>query len=104
MTPHYNRLYETVLMMGNNICFKEVMWKIIPKYPFYPFLSGAPEVQQLLEILGHLKAYEYTAMFCCHFFKGRLLLLLPVCFPWQMKLFQKKVCSLRKFAPKFDHL
>ena len=27
-------------MMGHNICFKGVIWKIIPN-PFYPFLSGA---------------------------------------------------------------
>ena len=30
-------------MMGHNTHFKEVTWKIIPKYycPFYLFLSGA---------------------------------------------------------------
>ena len=28
-------------MMGHNICFKDVIWKTIPNYPFYPFLSGA---------------------------------------------------------------
>ena len=28
-------------MMGHNIPFKEVVWKIIPKYPFYPFIFVA---------------------------------------------------------------
>ena len=27
-------------MMGYNICFKEVIWKIIPKMSLLPFLSG----------------------------------------------------------------
>ena len=27
-------------MMGHNICFKGVIWKVIPKFPFYSFLSG----------------------------------------------------------------
>ena len=31
MTSHQNRLNETVLMMGPNIRFKGVIWKIIPK-------------------------------------------------------------------------
>ena len=29
MTPHLNRLGETILMMGSNIPFKGVIWKII---------------------------------------------------------------------------
>ena len=31
VTPHYNRLAKTVLMMGHNIIFKGGIWKIIPK-------------------------------------------------------------------------
>ena len=31
VTPHKNRLSEMLLMMGQNICFKGVIWKIIPK-------------------------------------------------------------------------
>ena len=41
VTPHLNRLVETVRMMGQNIRFKRVIRKISPNYPFYPFLSGA---------------------------------------------------------------
>ena len=38
VTPHLNRLSETVLMMGFNIRFKGVIWKIIPKLSLSPFL------------------------------------------------------------------
>ena len=41
MAPHQNRLSETVLMRGQNVCFYEEIWKIIPKFPCYAFLSGA---------------------------------------------------------------
>ena len=40
-TPNKNHLGETVLMMGLNKCFIEEIWKSIPNYPFYLFLSGA---------------------------------------------------------------
>ena len=43
-TLHYNRLGGTrgdVLMMGHNIHFKGVLWKLIPKLSFYPSLYGA---------------------------------------------------------------
>ena len=35
-------------MMGHNICFKGVIWKIIPKLSFLPFLSGALTYMELL--------------------------------------------------------
>ena len=38
-------------MMGRNICFRGVIWKIIPKYPFYPFLSGNIPTSHLLLVL-----------------------------------------------------
>ena len=41
VTPHLNRLDETVLIMGLNISFKGEIRKLIAKLPFYPFLSGA---------------------------------------------------------------
>ena len=41
VTPQSNRLSEMVLLMGHNLCFKEVIWKIIPKLSLLPFLSGA---------------------------------------------------------------
>ena len=41
MTPHLNRLSETVLLRGHNACFNAEIWKISLNYPFYPFLSGA---------------------------------------------------------------
>ena len=31
VTPHENRLGKTVLMIGHNIGFKGVIWKIIPE-------------------------------------------------------------------------
>ena len=31
VTPHWNRLNETVLMMGHKICFYGEIWLIIPK-------------------------------------------------------------------------
>ena len=44
-------------MMGHNICFKRVIWRIILKLSLYPFLSGAlssvrEEVSVLEEILS----------------------------------------------------
>ena len=39
--PHLNRFNEMVLLMGHNLCFKEVIWRIIPKLSLLPFLSGA---------------------------------------------------------------
>ena len=41
VTPHQNRLGETVLMMGCNKWFKEVTWKIIPKLSLLSLLSEA---------------------------------------------------------------
>ena len=38
-----SKTYETVLMMGHNIHFKGVIWEIVPKLSFYPFLFGALE-------------------------------------------------------------
>ena len=39
VTPHKNRLVETVLMKGHNICFMEKFGKLPLNYPYYPFLS-----------------------------------------------------------------
>ena len=33
MTPHLNRLVETVQMRGHNICFSAELTEIIPNYP-----------------------------------------------------------------------
>ena len=41
--PHQNSLGETVLIMGCNIHFKEVMWKIIPKLSLLPLLIWRTE-------------------------------------------------------------
>ena len=41
VTPHLNRLNGVVLVIDYNLCFKEVIWKIIPKLSLLPFLSGA---------------------------------------------------------------
>ena len=38
VTPHLNRLVETVLMRGHNICFHEEIWIIIPKLSLLPLL------------------------------------------------------------------
>ena len=48
VTPHKNRLDETVLMMGHKICFYGEIWLIIPKFPGYPFLSGAMACKAVL--------------------------------------------------------
>ena len=36
--PHYKRLGKTILMIGHNICFKEIICKMSLKYsdPFIP--------------------------------------------------------------------
>ena len=38
MTPHLNRLGKTILVMGRDMSFKEVIWKIIPKFSLLPIL------------------------------------------------------------------
>ena len=38
-----NRLSEMVLMTGHNICFKGVIWKIIPKLTLLPLLIWSTE-------------------------------------------------------------
>ena len=35
MTPHWNYLGETVLLMGHNLRFKEILWKIILKFSLF---------------------------------------------------------------------
>ena len=44
VTPHLNRLGETVHMMGRNIRFKGAIWKIIPKFFLLPLLIWSTEV------------------------------------------------------------
>ena len=39
VTPHKNRLNETVLMTGHNICFYGEIWLIIPKLSLLPLLN-----------------------------------------------------------------
>ena len=46
VTPHWNCLDETVLMMGHNM----LCYKISLNYPFYPFLSGALKMIQFSNI------------------------------------------------------
>ena len=41
VTPHLNRLAETVQMRGHNICFNGKIRKIIHNLSSYPFLPGA---------------------------------------------------------------
>ena len=51
MTPHYNHLDETVLMMGHKICFNEEIWIVIPKL-------------SLLLLLIWSTAYNYLKYSC----------------------------------------
>ena len=39
VTPHKNRLSETVLMMGHKICFYGEKWLITPKFSLLPLLN-----------------------------------------------------------------
>ena len=52
VTPHLNRLDETVLMMGHNIRFKGVICKIIPKLSLLPLLIWSPDARPVLMIFG----------------------------------------------------
>ena len=36
--PHLNRLGKTILVMGRDMSFKGVIWKIIPKLSLLPIL------------------------------------------------------------------
>ena len=53
MTHHYNRLFETFLMMGHNICFHLEIRKLSLNYPQYSFLSGA-----LIPCMNSGESYE----------------------------------------------
>ena len=45
VTPHYNRLDETVLTMGDKICFHGGMWLIIPKLSLLPLLIWSTAIR-----------------------------------------------------------
>ena len=53
VAPHKNRLDEMVRMMGNNICFKGVIWKTIPKLSLLPLLICPGRVAQSVGHLTH---------------------------------------------------
>ena len=38
VTPHLNRLGKMILVMGRDMSFKGVIWKIIPKLSLLPIL------------------------------------------------------------------
>ena len=44
MTPHLNRLDETVLTMGHKICFYGIIWIIISKLSLLPLLIWSTEM------------------------------------------------------------
>ena len=70
MTPHQNRLDETVLMMGHNIYFKGIIRKIIP---IYPLLSGALETEQTAQTqLRLLKEQSDQDLHCLPFHRHLL--------------------------------
>ena len=47
VTPQWNCLGQTVLMMGCHIVLKEYYGKLSLNNPFYPFLSGALSLKAL---------------------------------------------------------
>ena len=59
MTPHQNRLDETVLMMGHKICFYEEIWIIIPKLSLLLLLIWSPDsVQTPVLSKGHFQRQQ----------------------------------------------
>ena len=50
VTPHKNRLGETVLMRGHNICFNEEILKIIPKLSLLLLLIWSSGTEAVLQI------------------------------------------------------
>ena len=95
-----------VLMRGHNICFCAEYRKLFLHYSCNPFLSGVLimsawwgnasfVLQDCLLFFecsvsrrSRLKVYEYTLMIFYHFYKGKQLLWLPVCFPGQCSPFK----------------
>ena len=76
LTPHYNNLNETVLMMGHKICFHGEIWKIIPKLSLLPLLTWSTgqgfskfSSTQSIKYLGNfwLKKYEELLRSSSHF-------------------------------------
>ena len=45
VTPHYNRLDETVLMMGHKICFYGEIWLIISELSLLPLLIWSTDIK-----------------------------------------------------------
>ena len=69
MTPHQNRLSETVLMRGQNVHFKGVLWKIIPKLSLLPLLIWST-VTSWFHVLHFYVQYQRIPVgafggFCC---------------------------------------
>ena len=60
VTLHYNRLSETVLMMGHKLCSDEEIWLIIPKLPLLPLLIWSTDIK--------LHSMVYISLVCVFFF------------------------------------
>ena len=54
MTPHLNRLIETVQMRGHNICFRREIIRIIIKYSLVSRDQG-PVVQSVVSLTSSLR-------------------------------------------------
>ena len=62
VTPYKNRLNETVLMVGYNICFKGVLWKIIPKLYLSPLLIWNTDyLESIIKSIAYLGLFIYIA-------------------------------------------
>ena len=58
MTPHLNRLVETVQMRGHNIWFRAELTKIIPNYRLiFPLIKKSALVKSSESLLVKMSAY-----------------------------------------------
>ena len=64
VTPYKNRLDEPILMMGHNIRFKGVIWKIIPILSLLPLLSWSTGILTVLWV--ELNGGSLHTVFHCH--------------------------------------
>ena len=68
VTPHKNRLNETVLMMGHNIHIERIIWKVIPKFSLLPPLiwSSGFDFPDCSVREGKSLSYSQRNMICGH--------------------------------------
>ena len=60
VTPYYNRIDETVLMMGRKICFYGEIWLIIPKLSLLPIRTWSTVIVIVFKFSNSVRGLKDT--------------------------------------------